>query len=66
MRSIHLTRTASILAGLAAVCGVGIGAAYRKDIAAARARVASGSLLASTRCGTIEYAIAGDQGPVAI
>lgn len=60
MRSIHLTRTASILAGLAAVCGVGIGAAYRKDIAAARARVASGSLLASTRCGTIEYAIAGD------
>jgi len=60
MRSIHFTRAASILAGLVAVCGVGIGAAYRKDIAAARARVASGSLLASTRCGTIEYAIAGD------
>ena len=38
-------------------------AAYRADIGAARMRVASGSLMAQTRCGPIEYAIAGN-GPV--
>lgn len=36
--------------------------AYRRDIEAARRRVAGGSRLAQTRCGPIEYAIAG-QGP---
>jgi pimeloyl-ACP methyl ester carboxylesterase len=47
---------------------VGVGlpayAAYRRDIRAARARIASGSLVAETRCGPIEYAIVGEGSPV--
>jgi pimeloyl-ACP methyl ester carboxylesterase len=58
-------RTLWTAAGLAAA---GIGwttyAAYQRDIRAARARVASGSLMAETRCGPIEYATAGEGRPV--
>lgn len=41
-------------------------ASYRRDIAAARARVASGSLIANTPCGPIEYAVAGNGPPVLV
>ena len=59
------SRIATTAAALAAL-GVGLAtyAAYRRDIRAARARIASGSLVAETRCGPIEYAIVGDGPPV--
>lgn len=48
---------------------VGLGAAtyvfYQRDIQHARHRVGSGSQLAQTRCGPIEYAVAGD-GPAVL
>jgi 2-hydroxy-6-oxonona-2,4-dienedioate hydrolase len=37
---------------------------YRQDIARARERVASGSQVVETRCGAIEYAVAGEGSPV--
>jgi 2-hydroxy-6-oxonona-2,4-dienedioate hydrolase len=46
----------TILGLLAVVLAVLIGIAYRHDIRAARARVASGSKLINTPCGWIEYA----------
>ncbi|MBS0326246.1 MAG: alpha/beta fold hydrolase [Proteobacteria bacterium] len=54
-------------AGLAAV-GVGwtVYAAYQREIGAARARLASGSFVAETRCGPIEYATAGGGPPVLV
>ena len=54
--------------GAVAALGAGLSAygAYRRDIRAARARTESGSLLAQTRCGPIEYAIAGDGPPARI
>src|SRR5512146_212672 len=53
-------RLIGTVAGLAAV-GVGAFtyAAYRRAIRAARARIESGSEVAATRCGRIEYALAG-------
>jgi pimeloyl-ACP methyl ester carboxylesterase len=39
---------------------------YQRDIQQARARVASGSQIASTPCGPIEYAVAGDGPPVLV
>ena len=60
-------RTAWTIAGIAALAaGWSTYAAYRRDIAAARARVASGSLLADTRCGPIEYASVGEGPPVLV
>jgi pimeloyl-ACP methyl ester carboxylesterase len=52
--------------GLAAAVGAGLAtyAAYRRDIRAARARIASGSMIAETRCGPIEYAVVGEGTPV--
>lgn len=47
----------------------GLGAAtyfYQRDIQQARARVASGSQIAQTPCGPIEYAVAGDGPPVLV
>src|SRR5256885_2135818 len=38
--------------------------AYQRDIAPARERVATGSQIAETACGPIEYAIAGDGPPI--
>jgi len=38
--------------------------AYRRDIAAAYARVATGSLVAQTACGPVEYGVAGDGPPL--
>jgi pimeloyl-ACP methyl ester carboxylesterase len=58
-------RIVRILAGLAAL---GIGwftyAAYQHDIHVARERVATGSRIAQTRCGPIEYAVVGEGPPV--
>ena len=55
------------VAGLAAL-GIGavVHAAYRRDIRAARVRIASRSLVAETSGGSIEYAVAGDGPPVLV
>jgi 2-hydroxy-6-oxonona-2,4-dienedioate hydrolase len=57
------------LFGAAALLGVGmalaIGTAYRRDIAAARERIAVGSSIATTRCGRIEYVRRG-KGPAVL
>lgn len=60
-------RLIGTVAGLAAV-GVGAFtyAAYRRAIRAARARIESGSEVAATRCGRIEYALAGQGPPVLV
>jgi len=61
----HVRRAVWTAAGLAAI-GVGwtVYAAYQRDLRAARARAASGSLMADTQCGPIEYGIAGEGAPV--
>ena len=60
-------RGAWTIASIAALAvGWSTHAAYRRDIAAARARVASGSLIADTRSGPIEYASVGEGPPVAV
>ena len=65
MRARQVSRIAAVAAAVAALAiGLPIYAAYRRDIRAARARIASGSLLAQTRCGPIEYAIVGEGPPV--
>jgi pimeloyl-ACP methyl ester carboxylesterase len=65
MRDRRASRIAAAAAVLAAFAvGVPTYAAYRRDIRAARARIASGSLIAQTRCGQIEYAIVGEGLPV--
>lgn len=53
--------SAGTLAGFA---GWLTASAYRRDIGAARARVAAGSSIADTRHGPIEYALAGNGSPV--
>lgn len=64
----EMSRTRAVLwssAGtLAGVAGWLAASAYRRDIGAARARVAAGSSVADTRHGPIEYALAGDGPPV--
>jgi len=63
----HPRRAAWTIAGVAALAvGWSTYAAYRRDIVAARARVASGSLTADTRCGPIEYASVGEGPPVLV
>jgi pimeloyl-ACP methyl ester carboxylesterase len=63
-------RARNVVAAAAGLVALGIGtsayAAYRRDIRAARARVESGSRVAATRCGPIEYAITGDGPPVLV
>jgi pimeloyl-ACP methyl ester carboxylesterase len=55
------------VAGIAALAvGWSTYDAYRRDIAVARARVASGSLIADTRSGPIEYASVGEGPPVVL
>lgn len=58
-----IRRIVTILGIVTVVLAVLIAIAYRRDIRAARARVASGSKLTSTPCGSIEYADEG-AGPV--
>ena len=58
-------RAIAILAGLFAVGLSGLAyTRYRRDIRQARERVATGSQIAETACGPIEYAVAGDGPPV--
>jgi pimeloyl-ACP methyl ester carboxylesterase len=57
-------KSARLARGIAALAAVGllavVYALYRMDIARARERIASGSELAQTPCGPIEYAVAGE------
>lgn len=63
-------RTRSLIGTVARLAALGVGAftyaAYRRAIRAARARIQSGSEVAATRCGRIEYAIAGQGPPVLV
>lgn len=54
------------VAGALAVTAIWIGAAYRRDIAVARERVSTGSSLAHTKCGPIQYAVRGNGPPVLV
>lgn len=66
MASTVLRNTALVVLGAVAA---GLGAVtyfYQRDIQQARARVASGSQIAQTPCGPIEYAVAGDGPPVLV
>jgi 2-hydroxy-6-oxonona-2,4-dienedioate hydrolase len=56
----------AIVALLLVIVAALVYAAYRRDIAAERARVSSGSELATTACGPIEYAQAGSGPPVLV
>ena len=49
---------------LLGAASVAVALAYTSDMAAARARVASGSHVARTPCGPIEYAMAGEGAPL--
>lgn len=52
---------------VAALTGVGVVyTSYRRDIHRARLRVSTGSQVAQTPCGPIEYAVAGDGPPVLV
>lgn len=63
-----MSRTRAVLwssaGALAGFAGWLTASAYRRDIGAARARVAAGSSIADTRHGPIEYALAGDGPPI--
>ncbi len=63
MASLLKRAALALLAGLAAVV-VWMSIAYRADVARARARVATGSRIAATPCGPIEYAEAGEGPPI--
>jgi 2-hydroxy-6-oxonona-2,4-dienedioate hydrolase len=55
-----------IALGAAAAAATAIGVAYRRDLAAARKRVAAGSHIAETSSGPIEYAVRGEGPPLLI
>ncbi len=58
-------RNAALVVLGAVVAGLGVATYfYRHDIQQARERIASGSRIAQTPCGPIEYAVAGDGPPV--
>ena len=60
-------RTVLILAGLLAAALSGLTAAsYRRDSSRAIDRVSTGSQIAETRCGPIEYAVAGEGEPLLV
>jgi pimeloyl-ACP methyl ester carboxylesterase len=66
MPRIRFRQAALIILG-AVVAGPGaVTYFYQRDIQQARARVASGSQIAETPCGPIEYAVAGDGPPVLV
>ncbi|MBI3775552.1 MAG: alpha/beta fold hydrolase [Gammaproteobacteria bacterium] len=52
--------------GVFLVACVVVGVMYQRDIQAARARISSGSQIAQTACGPIEYAAAGEGAPVLV
>lgn len=55
-----------IALGVLVSAGVVLGVMYQRDIQVARARIASGSQIAQTACGPIEYATAGEGAPVLV
>ena len=58
-------RNAALVIVGAVVVGLGVATVfYQRDIQHARDRVASGSRIAQTPCGPIEYAVTGDGLPV--
>jgi 2-hydroxy-6-oxonona-2,4-dienedioate hydrolase len=61
MKRVVLAVLAALLAG-----AIVIVAAYERDVGAARRRVSTGSLVAETRCGPIEYAERGQGPPVLV
>jgi 2-hydroxy-6-oxonona-2,4-dienedioate hydrolase len=66
MASTGLRNTALVVLG-AVVAGLGVVTYfYQRDIQQARDRIASGSQIAQTRCGPIEYAVVGDGPPVLV
>lgn len=67
MARIRVGRTVAILSGLlvAGLSGLAF-ASYQRDIRQARKRISTGSQIAQTRCGPIEYAVAGDGPPVLV
>jgi 2-hydroxy-6-oxonona-2,4-dienedioate hydrolase len=65
MASTGLRNTALVVLGAVVVGLVVVTAFYQRDIQQARARIASGSQIAQTPCGPIEYAVAGD-GPAVL
>jgi 2-hydroxy-6-oxonona-2,4-dienedioate hydrolase len=66
MASTGLRNTALVVFG-AVVAGLGVVTYfYQRDIQQARARIASGSQIAQTPCGPIEYAVVGDGPPLLV
>jgi 2-hydroxy-6-oxonona-2,4-dienedioate hydrolase len=60
-----MLRKILLVVGLLVVVAAGvITSRYRRDIRVARSRVSSGSMLAETKCGPIEYAETGEGRPV--
>ena len=60
-------RNAAVIILGAVVVGLGVATYfYQRDIQQARDRIASGSQIAQTPCGPIEYAVAGDGPPVLV
>jgi len=60
-------RNSALIALSAVVAGLGMSTYfYQRDIQSTRNRVASGSQIAQTPCGPIEYAVAGDGPPVLV
>lgn len=57
---------AGLAAATAGTCAIVVWSDYRQDLVAARERAASGSEVATTSCGTMEYAILGNGAPVLI
>src|SRR6185295_14207655 len=55
-----------VVAVVAALVGALVYGAYRPHLARARARISTGSQIAATRCGPIEYAEAGQGPPVLV
>ena len=70
MRALSRMKTSrKIVFGAAAalaIAAVWIGFTYRRDLAAARQRVSTGSNIAQTECGPIEYAVRGEGPPVLV
>jgi 2-hydroxy-6-oxonona-2,4-dienedioate hydrolase len=64
---VKIKRIGLILAVAAvALAGAIVAADYRREIAAAEARISSGSRVVDTPCGSIEYAIAGKGAPLLV
>ena len=67
MVRLRVARTITMLVAVAALALLlPIHSAYRHDLRRAHERIATGSRIARTPCGPIEYAIAGDGAPVVV